>query len=156
MSTNCYDLVLADLRAKHAAMGELIAALEHVSRLGPSSPPIDVPSTESVDVDRSSVRNREPANLPPARRRATEPTPEPPPDRRRTSERDEDLVRLVAKHPGLGASDVARKFSPREQDVTGLAARLTHNLKRLVAEGRLARHGYSYYPAGTPAPKEAP
>lgn len=152
MSTNCYALVLADLRAKYAAMGELIAALEAVSRLGPSAPPIEAPRVEST-VTRSAPRA--PATPQPVKKPSAAP-PSAPSDRRGNNDREEELVRVVAKHPGLGASDVARRFNPREQDVTGLAARLTHNLKRLVADGRLARHGYSYYPAGTPAPKEAP
>lgn len=149
MSADIYGPVLSDLRAKHAALGELIAALENVARLnGAISSAVqsivaaETPQAEKVPTTRTVPR----VKAKPTRRSTG--------SAQRDTARDDRILDVVKKAGGRGVpfKDIQAAF-----DDTPVWA-LKKAMAVLVEEKRVARHGEGrgsrYWPAGTPA-KEA-
>lgn len=148
MSVDHYAAVLADLRAKHTALGELIAALENVQRLD-APLPVSLPNTATPPTDevrpfvmRVPATERRHSKLERTASRASLPGGR---ARRSPGAWDEPCIAAIGSTAMTGL-EVAKA-------VGGVQSTIHNVLQRLVTKGRLTRVGDTYR-ADVPAKEE--
>jgi hypothetical protein len=143
MSTEAYAFVLSDLRAKHAALGDLILALENVSRL--SRPTVKALPAEVLPDERQRPERRAVKRPTPDRRKVVDSDPV---TRGGAGKWDGAVLEAVGRHPhGIGLTDVGR-------EVGASSGQMFSVLKRLVRDRAITKAEGLYRLAGKPA-KEA-
>jgi hypothetical protein len=134
-----YTPVIDDLRAKHAAMGQLIAALENVQRLNgglTAIVPDETPAPAHETIAPARASKRAPRETKPAKAE----TP---------AGWDEPVMRALGAHPqGLTLVEVSRL-------VDATSGQMFSVLKRLVRDGAVTKRD-GLYRVAAKAAKEAP